>query len=252
MQTSDFLLERVLHHVLKGDPHASLLPEAASLDPALFIADILWPATECIHQLHADGTTTARILNTASRALRSLLESTARRLDRHPSNHHSLFIFTTPGESSDLGAHILATLAESHGFRVFFAGANLSLEELTFSIGQHSPDTLLLHGTLPSSAPRAADLLHQLRRIRIWPATQLVVSGPLANANAKLPADLLSAHPLETLELLSLWPHYRHIPGTPNVSLQMPEATTETLKISTETIRQMIRHHFQKHPHHPN
>ncbi|MGN6371139.1 MAG: cobalamin B12-binding domain-containing protein [Phycisphaerae bacterium] len=251
MQTSDFLLERVIHHVLKGDPHPSLLPDAAALDPAHFIADILWPASECILQLHADGATTARVLNTASRALRSLLESAAQRLDRQPPNHRSAVIFTAPGESSDLGAHLLATLAESHGFRVFFAGANLSLEELAFSIGQLAPDTLLMHGALQSSAPRAADLLRQLRHIRVWPSTQLAVAGALASALSHPAADLLSPHPIELLELLSLWPDYRHTPDA-LPPLQMPPGATESLTISTDTIRQMIRHHFSKHPHHPN
>ena len=252
MHTSDFLLERVVHQVLKGGPTTSLLPESTSLDPAHFIADILWPAMECIHQLHEDGTTTARIVNTATRALRSLLESAARRLDRQPPNHRSAFIFTAPGESSDLGAHMFATLAESHGFRVFFAGAGLSLEELTFSIGQLSPDILVMHGALPASAPRAAELLCQLRRIRIWPSAQLVLTGALAKSLPHPAADLLSPHPIETLELMSLWPNYRHTPNPPNSPLQMLEGTTESPKLSTETIRQMIRHHFQKHPHHPN
>jgi len=255
--TSDFLLERVVHQVLKGHLNPELVREAASSGPeaASFIADILWPAMECVQQLHQDGSTTSRILNTALRSLRSLLESAALRLDRHASNGRSAFIFTAPGESVDLGAHMFATLAEAHGWRVFFAGAGLTLEELTFSIGQLGPDILVMHGSLPDSATRAAEMIRQLQCIRIWPSAQIVLTGAIASSTGQLDADLIGKHPIETLELMALWPEYRRSPTsppTPDPGLQMLEGSAGDLMISADLVREMMRRHFGKRGDHPN
>jgi methanogenic corrinoid protein MtbC1 len=255
--TSDFLLERVVHQVLKGDLDPALVREATTggFEATAFIADILWPAMECVQQLHQDGSTTSRILNTALRSLRSLLESAALRLDRHPQNGRSAFIFTAPDESADLGAHMFATLAEAHGWRVFFAGAGLTLEELTFSIGQLGPDILVIHGSLAASAGRAAEMIRQLRRIRIWPSAQIVLAGTIAASSDQIEADLSGKHPLEALELMALWPEFRRSPSfptTPGNSLQMLQGSAANPMISADMIREMMRRHFGKRGDHPN
>ncbi len=249
---TEFLLERVVHHSLKADPRsgreaiAEALTGGASAESLL--VEVLWPAMECAERLREDATIPLRVYNGAVRSLRALLETVERRLSRDPSNGRSVFVFTVPGESSDLGADMIATLAESRGWLVFFAGAGLSLEEVTFSMGRLEPDVMLMHGNFARSGREIRRMSRDLRRAGVRPSTQLVVAGGMAErGNLQWSVDLVGRAPMETLELMALWPDYRAKPDASSCEeqgLTFPQGRADQAGLDPEMIRRMILRHL--------
>lgn len=253
MQT-DFLLERFVHLILKADTSAarSLLQQAeqAGQSPKDIFTDILWPALECAHQLHHDGSFPPRLYNPALRAMSTLIDQLAPRLSRQPQNNRSLFIISALAEQEELGAHLTATLAESFGWTTYFGGANLSLEEITFSIGQLNPDVLLLHSGFAVSHQNSdqmdavAILLKKLHHIRIWPKIQIAVLGPTPAVPHA--ADLIASDPLAIFELIALCPEYRTDP-LPRAPLQFL-GNAPKIHLNPDAIAALHRAHPHKLP----
>jgi methanogenic corrinoid protein MtbC1 len=266
----EHVLEQLVHYVLSDDAaagralvHAAL---AAGADPQRLLADVLWPAAECVHQLCHDRLISPRVFNTATRALATLAACAAARLPACPpaagGARPRVLIAAAPGERTDLGAHLLATLAEGYGMGVLFAGANLSTEDLTVAVLRLQPDAVLLHGSLPASAPATAALLRHLRRARLWPDAQLAVVGGVvaagstaapggAAAHEPLGADLESAHPVEILELLALCPEYRAPDSAPTSSsaLHLLPGATPTVGLDPAALHDFLCRHFPPRTH---
>ncbi len=270
--SAEFLLERFVHHVLQGEarPCNALINEALAwkVPAESLLLEILWPTLECAQRLKADGTIAGRTYNTAIRTLGgmlALLEPHLEQAGLDCATGRSIMVLTAPGECEELGAHITATLAEAHGWTVFFAGAGLTREEISFSIGQLNPDVLLIHGSFTTSVPQTRQLIEQLQKIRIWPRIQIAVTGGISESTTgrnPLDADIRGRDPVETLELLTLCPEYRATPqvrhppkhaGASGKPLELPcESVVETLTISTELIRKIMSQHFRTLLQHPN
>lgn len=269
--TPEFLLERFVHQTLQGEQRSTgaLLERAlaARVPAEALLLEILWPTVECVQQLRQDGTVGVRTYNAAVRTLRSMLDMLAGWLPREsgdPQGGRSLMIVTAPGESEELGAHVVATLAESHGWRVHFGGAGLPVEEITFALGQLSADVVVIQATFAEAAARVRKLIERLQRVRIWPRAQVaVVGGVVAESSGKatLGADVMARDPVELLELLALCPEYRATPlgqsrktaRGAGKALELPvSAALESLSISTEVMRKVMAQHFRRLTPHAN
>jgi len=222
----DYLLERFVHRVLgeSSSGTCELVDEALEkqIDGRRILSEILWPAAECVQQLHHGGQVSRRIFNRATRSL--FISAGQVRLPAAPgefTTDRSVFVCGAPGEMSDLGSHLVALLAESYGFSTMFAGARLSAEEVMFAISRLKPDVALVQGSLGGSRGELNRWMERIRQARFWPEVQLAAVGAVAafpegaealqaiGAGTYCTADVISRHPVEILELLALFPSYR-------------------------------------------
>lgn len=250
----DFLLERFVHQILSDDPAGvrHLLAQAlrAAGDPQWLMAEILWPAAECLAQLRHDRLVSLRTFNQATRSLTLAAGHLDAHLPAADSARRRLLILTASGEPGDLGAHLLSILAEAAGFATLFAGAGLSAADAVFALAHLQPDALVIHGSLPSSLPAAQSLVAHLQACRWWPQVQIACVGAMLGTAEGLTqaGDLSSHHPVEILELLSLCPDHRTVPGlTAPSALHMPADTTPA--IHAQAIDDLLRHYFPPRPH---
>jgi methanogenic corrinoid protein MtbC1 len=269
--TGEFLLERFVHYVLCDDPLPGRQLIASALangeDPFELLTHVLWPAAECLQQLKKDGLIATRLFNAAQRALASLIHQLAAQLPREPqeprgpeataayapsisagiSPRGRLLILSAPGEFSDLGAQLLAALAESRGFDVLFAGAGVTSQELTFALLQLQPDALLIHGSLDSSRLSTRTLLEHLQRSRLRPQLQVAAVGAIADPQSDghdLGADLVSRHPMEILEMLALCPDYRSPGYDPHPAQSLEMLVGATLSTNHAAVHDFLRSRF--------
>jgi methanogenic corrinoid protein MtbC1 len=211
--TSDHLLERVVHHLLKGDSleTRALIHDALQrgMDPFALFDEVLWPAAECTQQLRHSGLVTPRVFNHATRLLINLTSGLLPAVSSKPMTRR-VFIISAPGEPSDTGAQLLASLAEARGFTALFAGARLTVEEICFAMPRLEVDAILMHGSVPESLRHAEKQIQELRTRGIWPDVQIAVAGALLRSDEEARgADLSACGPDEILELLMLCPDHR-------------------------------------------
>jgi MerR family transcriptional regulator, light-induced transcriptional regulator len=87
----------------------------------------------------------------------------------------SLIVACVADEYHQLGARMVADLAELHGWRGFFLGANTPIEGLLQMIEQHKPDLLGLSLSIYSNLPglvRGLDAVHA-----VFPGLPVMVGG---------------------------------------------------------------------------
>jgi|GEM_PF-5935081 len=260
MTQTAFRLERFVHHALTGQLGECLqlfheLP--ATVPSGVLISELIWPTLECVQQLHLDRSIATRTHNTAVRTLRALVEHLYSQLvSESAAANRSLMVLTAPGERDELAAHITASLAENAGWRTYFAGANLSAEEMMFAIGQLGPDVVLFVSTLRASAASIQQAVALLHRGRIWPRVQIAVCGAAMEETMNRPptADIAARDAVEALEVLELCPDYRataklaqHAQVPP--ALHMP--TAPEISIAHDAVRHMVAT-FRGLVQHPN
>lgn len=260
MTQTAFRLERFVHHTLTGHlgECLELLQELpASVPAGMLISELIWPTLECVQQLHLDRSIATRTHNTAVRTLRALVEHLC---GQQPPEQHmvnrSLMVLTAPGERDELAAHITASLAEGTGWRTYFAGANLSAEEMMFSIGQLGPDVVLFVSTLRASAASIQQAIALLHRGRVWPRVQIAVCGAAIEQAMDHPpgADIAARDAVEALEVLELCPDYRATaprgqPASTPPAMHLP--TTPEISIAHDAVRHMVAT-FRGLTQHPN
>lgn len=252
--TPEYVLERLVHHVLREEGAAARSLVAAALEmhamPERFLAEVLFPAVECMHQLRHDGLISGRVFNAAARVLVRLTQQVEERLnasgdeaeegeDGRPGEGEAgrrMLVLSAPGERTDLGAQVVAALAGERGFEVLFAGAHLSAEELLVACSRLQPEVLLVHGSLAASRPEAEALVQRLRRAGLWPGMQIAAAGTLA-AQEGIGADISAADPMEVLELLALCPGYR---AADQVTLRMLEGSSTFRGVDASVVRQFL------------
>ncbi|HEY4328611.1 MAG TPA: hypothetical protein VGN88_02655 [Phycisphaerae bacterium] len=258
MNHSDFLLERFVHHILKDDPRDSragagrtIFADAlsAGADPRWLLSEILWPAAECTQQLRHDQIITPRVFNHAVRTLANLASQLApAAASKIPATQRFLFIASAPGEPSDLGAHLLSILAESHGFSVQFAGANLSASDILFALNRLEPHAVILHGSLVDSFLPTQNLLAKLRHAELWPKIQFATAGAMLE-NHPGTADISAQHPVELLELLALCPDHRAAGDSPLQQEPLHFLTDPTACPHGDAVRDLLFHYFPPRRH---
>jgi len=249
----DFLLERFVHQMLRDDPSGvrRMLAEAvrAGCDPTWLLAEILWPAAECLAQLRHDRLVGLRAFNQATRSLVQAAGHLDARLPAAGPIGRRVLILTAPGEPGDLGAYVLSILAEAAGVAALFAGAGLNATDVLFALSHLQPDALVIHGSLPVSLPAAETLVAQVQASRWWPQVQIACVGAMLNRPEGLAqrGDLSSHHPVELLELLALCPDHRAVPGLEAPGLSMPPGATPS--VHAQAIDDLLRHYFPPRPH---
>ncbi|HVS69724.1 MAG TPA: cobalamin-dependent protein [Phycisphaerae bacterium] len=213
--STEYLLERLAHHVLAGTPRqaSAMVREAlaAGAPAAGLIADVVFPAIECLQQLNYERALAARTVNMAARSLTGVLHELEGIAPRAASVGRSMLLVAGPGHGDELGASAVAALAEIHGFAVMFAGAGVSVEEIAFAAGQLAPDILMMHAGLPAEREATARVVRRWQEIGLWPRAQVAVTGAAVEEGtaASLGADVAGSAPLAVLELLALCPEHR-------------------------------------------
>ncbi len=242
-------LERFVYHTLQGEGGdcGGIVAEAVNLGVSSeeCVLEILWPTMECIQNLRRDGSITVRTFNSAIRTLVQILQFLVPRIHSITNKviqGRVMLVITAPCEFDGLGAHIVAALGEGLGWRVHFAGAGLSMEEVAHSIGLLKPEVLAIHGHFVESALALQELLDHLHKVRHRPGLQVAVCGGVTQC-AALDADLVGRDPVEVLELLALCPNYR---STQSLEKKKSlELMRESIGVSNEVIRKVMATHFR-------
>jgi len=241
--------------MLRDQPHAAheLLGSAlaAGTQPQWLMAEILWPAAECLAQLRRDRLISLRAFNQAAHAVTRIAGHLDAAIAPAPSRQRRLLVVSAPGEPGDLGANLFSLLADACGFTALFAGAGLQRTDIAFAIAHLEPDALIIHGSLPSSLPATQRLITDLQASSLWPQIQIACLGAMVGTEGRITnaGDISSHHPLELLELLALCPDHRALPGitppdlnAPANTLQFPAGTTPTLHV--QAIDDLLRQLF--------
>jgi methanogenic corrinoid protein MtbC1 len=178
--------------------------------------ELIWPAMETVQDLYAAGLVSQHRFNAAFRLLDKVMTRALEGIAPVAPIARSAMIFTIPGEREEFGACLLSRLAELHGWTVYFAGGNLTVEEVMFAIGRLTPDALVIHAGLSGGENGVAELIKKLQRVGVWPAAQVTVCGRAVEGLRSMPgiqADILARTPVELLELMQLCPDHRWNPG---------------------------------------
>ena len=209
-------LDCFVGHVMHGrtrDAMAIAGPVTNAARATWVINELAWPTLECLEDLHTAGQMPRQTYNAGVRTLRTVVNWAFDGLTASEANGRSALVLTIPGEPEEFGAGLFSRLAELHGWQVHFAGAGLTHEEILFALGRLSIDCIVIHAGLLAMAPAVRSLIAHLRRVGVWPVTQVVVCGRAAERlrhwRGGVQADLLARTPIELLELMHLCPDFR-------------------------------------------
>lgn len=85
-----------------------------------------------------------------------------------------------PGEEHDLGVMALSIFMEAGGWKVFYPGRSMPIQELTYAVKKFSPDVVFLSLTMLSRLYAAISTAVEIKKIR--PKTRVILGGNAARA----------------------------------------------------------------------
>jgi methanogenic corrinoid protein MtbC1 len=152
----------------------------------------------------------------ATRQLRTLIDQAQPRYERKPCRGRKILMFCGRGDTDELAGQLVADLAESDGYEVYFGGGGIANDEILSEVGEQRPDTLLMFSSSPPDAPNIRMLIDTIRGVGACPNMQIVVGGGVFNRAeglaAEIGADLWARTPGELLERLDGEHHRRARP----------------------------------------
>ena len=209
-------LDPFIDHVVRGHTASAIAALGATDSPARCdwaCNEMIWPALEVVQDLAAARQLPRATYNAAIKVLSAAADRALRDAPANSVHGRSVLVLTVPGEHEELGAALIARLAETHGWSVHFAGAGVSHEEIMFALGRLTPEAVMVHGGLRDSAPAMTLLVNQFQRVGVWPITQIAACGRgverLPSNGKSAQPDLIGRTPIELLELMQLCPDYR-------------------------------------------
>jgi len=100
-------------------------------------------------------------------------------------NGHRVVAATPPGTMHEFGAMLAALAAAAHGWRAFYLGPNLPVEDIAFSCRQLQAKALLLSIVYPPSDERVKNDLKMLRDL-LSSKTAILVGGAAADSYGEI------------------------------------------------------------------
>ncbi len=208
------VFKQYLEHLFAGKRcearEVMMAAEDRGVSARTLVLNVVWPAMEQIEKLYADGQIDRITEHMATRINRMIADQMQGFMARKPKNGRRIVIVCGEGESSELGAQIMADLFEVDGYHVWFLGAGVPEDEILQLVGRLDPDVLLTHGASPKGVPGIRRLVDTIRDINAVPNMQILVSGGVFNRAEGLAeeirADLFGHSARETLRLVEEHP----------------------------------------------
>ncbi len=140
-----------------------LMQARVALSQPMFIERVVVPLMETIGELWREGSLRIAHEHLASSVMRSIFGGLSTSM--HMSVVAPKIVVTTPvGQWHEIGALIVAAIAESEGWRVIYLGVNLPAEEIAAAAQQGHAKVVALSLVHPADDPHVADELQKLRR----------------------------------------------------------------------------------------
>ncbi len=159
-------LEACLEAIRKLDGAALenvLMQARVALSQPMFIDRLVVPLMETVGKLWRDGSLRIVHEHLASGVVRTILGGLS--TNTALSALAPKMVVTTPtGQLHEIGALIVAAIAESDGWQVVYLGVNLPAEEIAAAVQHHGAKAVALSVVHPADDPRVADELLMLRR----------------------------------------------------------------------------------------
>ncbi|MEM9166644.1 MAG: cobalamin-dependent protein [Planctomycetota bacterium] len=176
------------------------------LPPEDLHIELYWPTYETIEKLFRHDQMTVLAHHYATRLLRVLVDQTAARFQREPSQDRRVLAFCGESEAEELSGQMAIDLLELSGFTVKFAGGGVPRDEILERVHEERPDVLLMFGSAPNDLPEIRLLIDSIREIGAVHHTQIAVGGGVFNRASGLAeeigADIWAADPLELVHVL--------------------------------------------------
>ncbi len=145
------------------------------------ICDIIWPATAQIDRLFRDDRINTAVEHMAARINRTIADQLQARLPKREPTGRRLLIACADGPHEELGAQMVADLAQADGWDVYFVGGGVPDDEILAMVGQLRPEILLIFGAEPEAVPNTRAMIERIRDIGVCPTMNIVVSGGIFN-----------------------------------------------------------------------
>lgn len=208
--SQEVLIERFIEVLISGDRQAArqIVDECLSADaPAeAIIEKLFWPTLEQIDRMHRQDQLSNICYNFATRMLRMLADQMQMRLQSRDIADRSLLICCGPNEGNELACQMAVDMLEASGFKVFFAGGGIAIDEIKAQVGTLGPDALVMFSSAPADLPPIRELIDYLHDTGVAPQLQIVVGGGVFNRAEGLAeeigADLWAATPAELVQEL--------------------------------------------------
>jgi 5-methyltetrahydrofolate--homocysteine methyltransferase len=176
--------------------------------------ELYWPLLETVTSLYRQDQLATISHQYAVRLLRSLVDQAQARYEQKPARNRTICLFCGQTEADDLAGQLVADLAESDGYQVFFGGGGVANDEILAEVNQRQPDILMLFSSGPRDAPAIRTLIDTIRSINACPNLQIVVGGGIFNRAPGLAeeigADLSATSPQALLDLVTEMPQARN------------------------------------------
>ncbi len=140
-----------------------LMQARVDLSQPIFIERLAVPLMETIGELWREGSLRIMHEHLASSVMRTIFGGLTASM--HMSAVAPKIVVTTPvGQWHEIGALIVASIAESEGWQVVYLGVNLPAEEIAAAAQQCHAKVVALSMVHPADDPHVADELLKLRR----------------------------------------------------------------------------------------
>ncbi|PON16846.1 transcriptional regulator [Candidatus Entotheonella serta] len=195
-------LEACLEAIRQLDATAlehALMQARVTLSQPKFLEHLLVPLMETVGELWRNGTLRIVHEHLASTVVRSMLggASTSAALSAVAPK----IVVTTPtGQLHEIGALIVASIAEMDGWHVVYLGVNLPAEEIAAAVQHHGAKVVALSVVHPADDPRLADELIKLRRYLVRDIEILV--GGRGSHGYQAVLDTIEATQIHALDAL--------------------------------------------------
>jgi methanogenic corrinoid protein MtbC1 len=214
---TELLIERLFQALISGDRLGTRgilcepFEEGATAEEV--VTQVLWPCYDLIDRLHRADHITRLAHHLGTRLLRSLVDQLALRYEQKPDRSRTIFAFSGPTDSDELGAQMAVDLLEADGYTVTFGGGGIANDEILAQLGEMQPDVMLIFASAPTDLPEIRHLVDMVHEIGTCGDVQVVVGGGVFNRAdglaEEIGADLWANNPQQLLERMADEPDRR-------------------------------------------
>jgi methanogenic corrinoid protein MtbC1 len=179
------LFKQYLEHLFRGkrhDAHQLVVDaEDRGISASKLLKMIVWPAMEQIDRLYREDRIPVLVEHMATRINRMVADELHGMLAREPKDGRRMVVACGEGETSELGAQIIADLFEAEGWTVWFLGAGVPNDEILQFAAKGKCDLLCIYGTVASGVASTRGLVDMVRNVGACDQMQILVSGGVFN-----------------------------------------------------------------------
>lgn len=179
------LFKQYLEHLFRGkrqDAHQLIVDaEDRGIPASKLLRGIVWSAMEQIDRLSREDQIPVLVEHMATRINRMVADELHGMLAREPKDGRRMIVVCGEGETSELGAQIVADLFEAEGWNVWFLGAGVPNDEILQFAAKIKCDLLCVYGTVASGVAGTRNLVDMIRSVGACDQMQILVSGGVFN-----------------------------------------------------------------------